>query len=110
MPSRCTDKPRNILYVIPTLRVGGAEIDLIRRLPRMDTSQFKVAVCTFFERGELAEKLTQAGIEVMGPLARSRHMGRNFEAGLQRLEKSFCTITRKRLPAALSSIAGFAWN
>ena len=110
MPSRCRAKPKNILYVIPTLRVGGAEIDLIRRLPRMDPSRFRVAVCTFFERGELAENLTQAGIEVIGPLVPSRHKSRNVDARLQHLEESFRASTTKRLPAALSPIAGFARN
>ncbi len=56
-----------VLVIIPTLAVGGAEIDLLRVLPRLDRSKLAVDVWTFQERGELAEAMGAAGIRVIGP-------------------------------------------
>jgi len=47
--------------------VGGAEMDLVRNLPLLDRGRFEIAVCTFLERGVLAARLAEAGIEVIGP-------------------------------------------
>ncbi len=51
--------------LIPTLGVGGAEIDLVRNLPHLDRSRFKVIVHPFLSAGKLAPALTAAGIEVL---------------------------------------------
>lgn len=56
-----------VLIVIPTLNIGGAEMDLLRNLPNLDRSKFEVAVFTFFSRGTLASRLEDYGIEVVGP-------------------------------------------
>ena len=58
-----------VLILIPTLTVGGAEMDLVRNLPLLDRSRFKTVVCAFLEHGPLAKKLTDAGIEVIGPFS-----------------------------------------
>ena len=42
-------------------------MDLVRNLPSIDRSRFEIIVCTFLERGPLAESLVRAGIEVVGP-------------------------------------------
>jgi glycosyltransferase involved in cell wall biosynthesis len=62
-----------VLVLIPSLNVGGAEIDLVRILPKIDRELFKVTVCTFLERGELGKALQDQGIEVIGPLSVSLH-------------------------------------
>jgi len=56
-----------VLILIPTLRFGGAEMDLARNLPRIDRSRFNITVCAFLERGNLAEVLMDAGINIIGP-------------------------------------------
>ncbi len=56
-----------VLVIIPSLEVGGAEMDLLRVLPRIDRSRFKVDVWTFQYRGELADRMSAAGIRVIDP-------------------------------------------
>lgn len=62
------DRLTRVLVLIPTLEVGGAEMDLARNLPRLDPRRFKIAVCTFLARGALAQPLLDAGIELIGPI------------------------------------------
>jgi glycosyltransferase involved in cell wall biosynthesis len=62
------DQRTKVMVAIPTLGVGGAEMDLIRNLPRIDRARFRIIVCAFLARGPLAAALTDAGIEVVGPL------------------------------------------
>ena len=64
--------PTKVLILIPTLDIGGAEMDLARNLPRIDRSRFKVVVWAFAWRGEMASDLLDAGIEVIGPGAQER--------------------------------------
>jgi glycosyltransferase involved in cell wall biosynthesis len=59
-----------VLVLIPTLNRGGAEMDLVRTLPKIDRTRFRVTVCTFLERGELSAVLQAEGIEVIGPFSR----------------------------------------
>ena len=63
---RMTNKIR-ILFVIPTLDVGGAEMDLVHNAPRLDPARFQVVVCALLRRGELSARLSEAGIEIVGP-------------------------------------------
>jgi O-antigen biosynthesis protein len=56
-----------LLVVIPTLNVGGAEVDLLRNLPSLGGSEFEIVVFTFLSRGALAAQLAAAGIEIVGP-------------------------------------------
>jgi glycosyltransferase involved in cell wall biosynthesis len=58
-----------LLVVIPTLNVGGAEVDLLRNLPGLDRSKFEIVVFTFLSRGALASRLAATGIEIVGPFA-----------------------------------------
>ena len=58
-----------VLVIIPTLDVGGAEMDLLRNLPRLDSSKFEIVVFTFLARGTLAPQLAATGIEIVGPFA-----------------------------------------
>ena len=58
---------KKVLVVIPTLSIGGAETDLVRNLPVIDRSRFEIVICTFLERGPLAQQLIESGIEIVGP-------------------------------------------
>lgn len=58
---------RTLLYVIGDLDVGGAEAHLARVLPRLDGKRFRILVYTLTHKGELAPRLEEAGIEVIGP-------------------------------------------
>ncbi len=70
--SEGSDRRRiKVLVVIPTLNVGGAEMDLVRNLPLLDRTMFEVVVCTLLERGVLATRLSEAGIAVVGPFRRA---------------------------------------
>jgi glycosyltransferase involved in cell wall biosynthesis/GT2 family glycosyltransferase len=60
-------RPKKVLVVIPTLNIGGAEVDLLRNLPHLDGSEFEVVVFTFLSRGTLAARLAATGIEIVGP-------------------------------------------
>jgi len=59
-------KAAKVLVVIPSLEIGGAEMDLLRVLPRIDRFRFEVDVWTFQNRGELADRMGAAGINVIG--------------------------------------------
>jgi glycosyltransferase involved in cell wall biosynthesis len=56
-----------VLVLIPTLGLGGAEMDLVRTLPRLDRTRFEIVVCAFLSCGILMSQLIDAGIEVVGP-------------------------------------------
>jgi glycosyltransferase involved in cell wall biosynthesis len=58
---------KTLLYVIGDLDVGGAESHLARLLPRIDRRRFRILVYTLTHKGELAPRLIDAGIEVIGP-------------------------------------------
>jgi len=60
-------QPTKVLVLIPSLYVGGAEMDLVRNLPRINRSRFKIVVRAFLASGKLAQPLRNAGIEVIGP-------------------------------------------
>src|SRR5262245_3557297 len=63
-----TDRRTRVLVLVPTLAIGGAEMDLVRNLPRINRNCFEIIVCAFLARGDLAERLKHAGIEVSGPI------------------------------------------
>ena len=68
-PASELDRPIHVLILIPTLNVAGAEMDLVRTVPRIDRARFRVTVCTFLERGELSELMQGHGIGVIGPFS-----------------------------------------
>ncbi len=82
--ARRHDRPIRVLILIPTLHVGGAEMDLVRTIPRIDRRRFQVTVCTFLQRGELGKVLQDHGIEVVGPFAPSLY---NFRQALRRIAR-----------------------
>ena len=51
--------------MIPALDVGGAEMDLVRNLPRLDRRRFRVVVCPLRGGGPLTARLIEDGIEVL---------------------------------------------
>jgi glycosyltransferase involved in cell wall biosynthesis len=66
-PAASERPPLKVLIIIPTLWVGGAETDVVRNLSRIDRTRFEITVCTFLDRGPLAQQLLEAGINVIGP-------------------------------------------
>ena len=58
---------RRLLVVTESLGVGGTESHLIRTLPRLAASGWSVATFCLSERGERAEQIEAAGVEVAGP-------------------------------------------
>lgn len=56
-------RPIRVLFVVPALRVGGAERQLTTLLPRMDPARFTPSVICIREEGELVSTLRDAGIE-----------------------------------------------
>lgn len=93
-----------ILVLIPTLAVGGAEMDLVRILPRIDRRRFQVTVCTFVERGDLAPLLQRTGIEVVGPFSFDVSAFRRF---LSRM-KNRLVSSLDRINAGASANAAFS--
>jgi glycosyltransferase involved in cell wall biosynthesis len=83
-----SDRPTKVLVLIPTLRFGGAEMDLARNLPRLDRNRFEVAVHAFMDGGDLAQPLIDSGIEVIAP-ARSRRLLASRPMGKRLLAVSF---------------------
>ena len=55
--------PIRVLFVVPTLSVGGAERHVTTMLPRMDTARFTPSVICIGEEGALFPTLPAAGIE-----------------------------------------------
>ena len=49
------DKLINVLILIPTLDIGGVEVDLVRTLPLVARERFNISVLTFLRRGILAD-------------------------------------------------------
>lgn len=52
-----------VLFVVPTLTVGGAERIITKLLPALDPREFEASLVCAGEEGELFEQLTSAGIE-----------------------------------------------
>jgi glycosyltransferase involved in cell wall biosynthesis len=53
----------NILYLIATLDVGGAERQLVELVKRIDKNKFKPVVCCLTRGGPLEQELKEANIE-----------------------------------------------
>lgn len=98
------DRPIRVLILIPSLNVGGAEMDLVRTLPSIDRNRFQVTVCTFLERGELGPVLQGQGIDLIGPLSASLYPFRQFVRGVARR----LTSLLKWLPLS-SSLGGITY-
>ncbi|WP_245717266.1 glycosyltransferase [Nocardia jejuensis] len=55
-------RPIRVLYVVPDLRVGGAERHVTTLLPSLDRSRFEASVICLGEEGELFADLGAAGV------------------------------------------------
>ena len=64
-----------VLFVIPTLDVGGAEMDLVHNVPRLDPDRFETVVCTMLRRGALEAPLRDAGVPIIGPFTNQNRLG-----------------------------------
>jgi glycosyltransferase involved in cell wall biosynthesis len=98
--ARTPDRPLHVLILIPTLNVGGAEMDLLRTVPRIDRARFRVTVCTFLERGKLSHLMQGQGIEVIGPFSSLY----NFRLRLRRIAKQLLSVSWWPLKAKLSAL------
>jgi glycosyltransferase involved in cell wall biosynthesis len=98
--ARTPDRPIHVLILIPTLNVGGAEMDLLRTVPRIDRARFRVTVCTFLERGELSHLMQGQGIEVIGPFSSLY----SFRLRLRRMAKQLLSVSWWPLQAKLSAL------
>jgi glycosyltransferase involved in cell wall biosynthesis len=65
--ARAVGRRIKVLVLIPSLEIGGAEMDLVRVLPRLDRDRFQMVVYVLEARGVLVTRLLDAGIEVAGP-------------------------------------------
>jgi glycosyltransferase involved in cell wall biosynthesis len=94
-----------VLILIPTLDVGGAESDLLRILPRLDRSRFRILVWPFLSHGSLALQFDAAGLTLMPPLGIGGKTNQSLSASLS--GNNFLTSSRWqqlwRLPLA-------SWN
>lgn len=92
-------RPIHVLILVPTLNVGGAEMDLVRTMPRIDRARFRITICTFLERGELSELVQPQGIEIIGPFSPLY----NFRLRLRRTARQLLSVLwlplRRRLSA-----------
>jgi len=61
--------PTKVLVLIPSLEIGGIEMDLVRTLPLLNRGRFEVVVGAIERRGPLATVLSEAGIDVIGPIS-----------------------------------------
>ena len=94
---RAVGRRIKVLVLIPSLEIGGAEMDLVRILPRLDRDRFQIVVCVLQAQGVLAKRLLDAGIEVIGPeLAASRTSHLSGRA-LRLIEETMSAL-RRALP------------
>ena len=110
-PASELDRPIHVLILIPTLNVAGAEMDLVRTVPRIDRARFRVTVCTFLERGELSELMQGHGIGVIGPFSplyyfrlRLRCLVQQLMALLRSPLKATPSVLRQRIRRIAKSI------
>jgi glycosyltransferase involved in cell wall biosynthesis len=69
---------RRLLVVTESLGVGGTETHLIRTLPRLVEHGWSVVTFCLTERGERAEQVEAAGVEVFAPPKLARRKGAIF--------------------------------
>lgn len=60
-----TERQVKVLILIPTLEVGGAEMDLVRTLPFVNQTRLSPVVCPLRARGPLASRLIDAGVKLI---------------------------------------------
>ncbi len=83
--------PIDLLVVVASLDLGGAERHLTQVPPRLDKIRFRAAVFCLTHRGPPAPPLEQVGIEVLEPDSESR----------ARSGSTWRWVARKELPSFL---------
>ncbi len=68
-----TKRRVRVLVVVGTLDVGGAEMDILRNMPRIDRERFDVRVFAFLGPGQLGARLVAEGIELIVPASAGKH-------------------------------------
>ena len=93
----------NVLVLVPTLDIGGVEVDLVRTLPLVARERFNISVLTFLRRGTLADQLDAEGIRVISPCdQRPRLRPQSAEHESRRpVTPSLLQTVRKPLSAAM---------
>ncbi len=86
-----SERPIRVLFVVPDLRVGGAERHVTTLLPQMDPERFTASVVCIGKEGELFADLPAAGID-----ARALHLGGKLQA--VRALRKLVAITRQERP------------
>ncbi|MCV7071980.1 glycosyltransferase [Mycolicibacterium rufum] len=84
-----TERPLRVLFLVPDLRIGGAERHVTTLLPRMDPRRFTPSVICIGEQGGLFAELAAEGIEVTAWRLRKRQAA-------QTLWKLVTTMRRTR--------------
>ena len=95
-----------VLVIIPTLNIGGAEMDLLRNLPRLDRGMFEIVVFTFLARGALAPQLAAAGIEIVGPfVALQFRWFRNLKRAALKFSRRLALLVSRSISALRDVVA-----
>ena len=84
-----TGRPLRVLFVVPDLRIGGAERHVTTLLPRMDPQRFIPSLICIGDQGDLFAELADAGIEAAAWRLRKRQAA-------QALWKLVTTMRRTR--------------
>lgn len=92
--------PIRVLFVVPTLSVGGAERIITKLLPAMDPTRFEVSLVCTGEEGELFDHLGSTGIRADALRAGGR---RNAHRALFKLSRH---VRQVRPDVIISSGAG----
>ncbi|MRH88262.1 glycosyltransferase [Nocardia sp. SYP-A9097] len=108
--SSAVRQPIRVLYVVPDLRVGGAERHVTTLLPNLDRGRFEPSVICIGEPGELFADLTVAGVPARALHYTKRQAGpalRDLVRAMRELRPDV-VITRGYNAEALGRIA--AWR
>ncbi|WP_245677635.1 glycosyltransferase [Nocardia acidivorans] len=105
-----TRQPIRVLYVVPDLRVGGAERHVTTLLPALDRTRFAPSVICIGEEGELFAHLTAAGVPARALHRSKRQAGPALRdlVRAMRAQRPDVVITRGYNAEALGRIA--AWR
>jgi glycosyltransferase involved in cell wall biosynthesis len=93
------DRPISVLVLIPTLEIGGAEVDLVRNLPILDPGRFTPIVCTFLGQVTLSAALSEAGVKV-SPVTADVLPSRRLADRLFALVERSCRLLLPFLPTS----------
>lgn len=96
------ERPINVLVLIPTLGIGGAEFDVVRNLPSLDPGRFTPRVFTMFGQAVLSTALSEGGIQVTSVTAEVLP-GRGITDRLFALLERSCRLLLPVLPTSLFS-------